>query len=363
MRKVLFSIFAVALPVYAMAQCPSTEAVTATVTLQYSAPYMLEGEFSVSQYTKVNFSQGNLQYKASAAGTQADPKWRFAEHQWDALGGTGSNSVAPLNVASGNNTAEASRATQSDLIDLFGWATSGNPASNCECYQPYAVTTTKTNCVGTPNSSPGVQDAGAQYGPGIYPESGSKYHGVEWNREHCDWGFVNAVQLGLGWRVLTGDEWRYLFLTRTASTINGTGNARYTTAYLFGSIHGVILFPDVYTHPDDVPLPTNINSYSGWATANQYTAEQWDKMEAAGCVFLPAAGYRAGENVLYANAYCEYWSSTASQPAYAYVLLVNSGNIKAGVYSEVTGSAWSSSYTQTQGRQYGCAVRLVKEHQ
>ena len=34
-------------------------------------------EFSVSDSTKVHFSQGNLQYQASTN------TWRFAEHQWD----------------------------------------------------------------------------------------------------------------------------------------------------------------------------------------------------------------------------------------------------------------------------------------
>ena len=39
---------------------------------------------------------------------------------------------------------------------------------------------------------------------------------------------------------------------------------------------------------------------------NTYTEEQWQKMEDAGAVFLPAAGYRTGDD----GSYGTYWSST-----------------------------------------------------
>ena len=56
----------------------------------------LSGEFSVSETTKVHFSQGNLQY----VGT-----WQFAEHQWDYFG---------------DNQSDNHR-------DLFGWGTGDAP--------------------------------------------------------------------------------------------------------------------------------------------------------------------------------------------------------------------------------------------
>ena len=321
MKKFILSIMAAAMmPVLAMAQgCPSSEQVTATVTLQYTLEHMLEGEFSVSQYTKVNFSQGNLQYKASAAGTKVDPNWRFAEHQWDYIGN-----------AAGNTTAEASRATQSDWIDLFGWATSGNPASNCEGYQPWYTTATDTH-----------------YGPGT--TSG------EWKRENSDWGYVNAVQLGLGWRVMTSAEWIYLMKTRTASTVNGVANARFAKAYLFGTHHGIILFPDEYTHPDGVALPTGINTESSTSwNANTYSAADWAKMEAAGCVFLPAAGYRNNVTVSDAGTSGYYWTSTITAETSAYNMYFNSGNLY---------PSNNTSTCNTSSRRSGYCVRLVKNHQ
>lgn len=45
----------------------------------------IRAEFSVSDSTKVYFSQGNLQYQASTN------TWRFAEHQWDYVGNDNEN--------------------------------------------------------------------------------------------------------------------------------------------------------------------------------------------------------------------------------------------------------------------------------
>ncbi len=56
-------------------------------------------EFSVSDSTKVYFSQGNLQYQAST-GT-----WKFADNQYDMIGDNNSN------ISS----------SYSGWIDLFGW--------------------------------------------------------------------------------------------------------------------------------------------------------------------------------------------------------------------------------------------------
>ena len=63
------------------------------------------GEFSISNSKKVAFSSGNLQYQASTK------TWRFAENQWDYIGGANSN------ISS----------SYSGWIDLFGWGTGDNP--------------------------------------------------------------------------------------------------------------------------------------------------------------------------------------------------------------------------------------------
>lgn len=136
-----------------------------------------------------------------------------------------------------------------------------------------------------------------------------------------DWG----SNIGTGWRTLTKDEWTYLFSTRTTSTVNGTANARFAKANLNFSTtkHGVILFPDNYTHPDGVAFPIGINDPTGFSwNANQYDATDWGKMEAAGCVFLPAAGNRNGSMLGTGNSLGNYWSSTPDETEnyYAYCL-------------------------------------------
>ena len=45
-------------------------------------------------------------------------------------------------------------------------------------------------------------------------------------------------------------------------------------------------------------------------TTNTYTIDQWNLMEAAGAVFLPAAGIREGTSISGAGSSGIYWSST-----------------------------------------------------
>lgn len=73
------------------------------------------GLFSVSPYSQVYFSQGNLQYQASTN------IWRFAENQYDRIGSSNTN-------ISGS---------YGGWIDLFGWGTGMNPTKTAESYGAY----------------------------------------------------------------------------------------------------------------------------------------------------------------------------------------------------------------------------------
>ena len=70
---------------------------------------LIAGAFSVSETKHVFFSQGNLQYNSSTN------TWRFAEHQWDAIG----RSCESVNTSGG-------------YIDMYGWGTGNNPLCNDE---------------------------------------------------------------------------------------------------------------------------------------------------------------------------------------------------------------------------------------
>ena len=151
-----------------------------------------------------------------------------------------------------------------------------------------------------------------------------------------DWG----ATIGTGWFTLSSAEWTYLFNNRSAS------NGRYAKAKV-NNVQGVILFPDTYTHPDGVTAPTGVNDEedAGW-NGNNYSSADWTKMESAGCVFLPAAGYRDGSSVKSPGSYGNYWSATLNGAGNAYNVDFASGYLDPALNGE---------------RYYGVSVRLVRE--
>lgn len=137
-----------------------------------------------------------------------------------------------------------------------------------------------------------------------------------------------------GWCTLTGDEWAYVFNTRTnAASKKGHGNVN--------GVNGMILLPDDWTLPGGL---TFTSGNSEWT--NVYTSSQWVQMEANGAVFLPAAGYRNATslNVVGNNGY--YWSSTYHNSDNAYFAHFHSNSHDSKVYNS---------------RYYGYAVRLVRD--
>ena len=283
-------------------------------------PGALVGKFSVSSTDKVYFSKGNLQY------TKSTGKWSFMDHQY--------STVETTSQAIGGDYASQ------DVVSLFGWGTSGWNNGN-QYYQPYNTANTTSS-----------------YGP----KNGSTYtYNLTGDYANADWGH-NAISNGGNtadtWRTLTKDEWEWLLgpktspnpgtNCRTSSTVNGTANARYAKAYLFGTTHGVIIFPDVYTHPAGVTAPTGINATSsstGW-NGNQYTATDWAKMEAAGCVFLPAAGRREGTTIYNVNEYVRYWTSTYYSAQTAYHVGIANTSMNPADYNQ---------------KYFGYSVRLVHD--
>ena len=251
----------------------------------------INGQFTVSASgDQVYFSQGNLQ--ATYDGTAWT--WAFAANQYDYVGNAAANtSINGNGIVSDNGT-----------VDLFGW-------------------------VGANSSFTGA----AQYGISN-STTNSDYGNTDGESLKSDWGTLAISNSGnaenSGWRTLTSDEWTYLFNTRSASTVGGTENARYAKAKV-NDVQGVILFPDTYTHPDGVTAPKGINATgdAGW-NGNAYDATAWGKMEAAGCVFLPAAGSRLGSSVNGVSSYGYYgyyWSGTANGTNSAYFVYFGSSSL------------------------------------
>ena len=271
------------------------------------------GKFTVNgSGGQVYFSQGNLQYQASTA------TWRFAEHQYDYIGD-----------AVGNSTTGDGRATQADWIDLFGWGTSGyeNPSDDHDVYyHPWDITYSTTTSSYGPSSVTGFDDSGDNL-----PLVG--------DLANYDWGVYNAIgSYPAGtWHTMTAAEWQWLLWPkdgepnpgtncRTSSTVNSVANARFAMA-IVNSVNGLIVFPDIYTHPDGVTQPESINVKDAHYTSNSYNVADWGKMEAAGAVFLPAAGYRSwykgSDTKLYScGEWGVYWSRTCGS---------NAGNTQSGL--------------------------------
>ena len=139
-----------------------------------------------------------------------------------------------------------------------------------------------------------------------------------------DWGSNTDLQnaLGTGWFTLSNTEWTYLLDTRSGGTFNGNSNARYTLATINTDgtgVNGVILFPDNVTiGSSEVTTAGTLNNYSNWTT--KCTTAQWTSLEAKGCVFLPAGGYRTGGTVYNPGNRCDYWMHTDDNSSTAYQL-------------------------------------------
>ena len=269
-----------------------------------SASAPLPAVFTVDAGKTVKFSKGNLQ----ATYNGSSWIWGFAEHQWDYIGNAAGNTSI-----NGNGTVSAN-----GTVDLFGWVGASSTWTGAAQYG-ISNSTATNNVDGYGNGAGEAQKVG--------------------------WG----ATVGAGWRTLTRPEWLYLLSTReTGITVNSTNHARYTQATINTdgtAVKGLIIFPDSYAggSPAGVTWGT-INAKSTFNTT--CTSAGWTALEAAGCVFLPAAGYREASNVTDAGIGAGYWSSSSSNATYAF-----------GLYFE-------SDYMTIQyggNRKYGFSVRLVRD--
>ncbi len=263
--------------------------------LAFCATAALWAAFTPAKFTvsadgrQVYFSQGNLQCSGVISGEYV---WSFAENQYDMLGSA--------NVSSGK---------LADKIDLFGWSTNNTTT-------PWGISTSQI---------------------------ASDYAG-----DFVDWG-TNAIDAyaANAYRTLTKDEWKYLLDTRDkASEKMGVARIKLSeTEYA----NGLILLPDSWNAPEGVAFKSGFASSSGaeyYATYQTFTLAEWQKLEAAGAVFLPASGYRYGSDVDDVQYYGDYWSATALDSSYAFCLYFSSNVAYALDYND---------------RGNGQAVRLVQD--
>ena len=237
----------------------------------------LPGLFSVDAIRKVQFSQGNLQYRASTN------TWRFADNQYECIKEDNIN-ISP---------------TYDGYIDLFGWGTSGYN-HGAICYQPWSTNTSPQN---------------------YYAYGDASYHLFDQNG-WADWGYnpiINGGNQENYWRTLTVSEWNYIFFNReTASGI------RFAKVYVNDiASDGIILLPDDWDESMFWLTHTN-QSDANW-DSNPISIEQLSFLEDLGVVFLPSAGHRS-YNSLSGPTWGDslmniiYWTSNRSSNYEAYTI-------------------------------------------
>ena len=186
--------------------------------------------FSVGNNKYVQFSTGNLQYEV---GTNT---WSFASEQYEVIGGAAYDGTNNTNYG-------MNEPGYTGKLDLFGWSSDGK----------FGVNPSNTD---------------AHYG----------YAGSDF----VDWGeLVNET----GWYTLPKEEMNHI-LARTKD-----GKKLWALATV-NNLVGLILLPDNWD--------TNINLVYGYIpeqfvyTKNQLSIAEWQTLEEAGAVFLPAGGSRTG---------------------------------------------------------------------
>lgn len=269
------------------------------ITVKMAKKVNVVHPFSISLTQQIEFAHGNLQYQPST-GT-----WRIAREQYDFVGyenafysngsaapdpSTNLGTVYENSVKCNNLTEDGENIIMVDSsytgwIDLFGWNTWNKPLNHSVYRRDYASAQTDF---------------------------------VDWGHNPIYDPKANTTWPADTWRTLTLEEYQYLLFTRTnASQLVGTASI---DDHPNGPIKGIIILPDDFVLPTGLSFKgvnqTHEPYTSGWQytykesrfhnnvdptyfasddyvfNQNHYTLDDWSKLEAAGAVFLPAAGER-----------------------------------------------------------------------
>ena len=265
-----------------------------------------ESAFSISNTKQVSIARSNLSYRGSET-----YKWQLMKYPW-------------TRIEANDSVSEPTSASE---IGLFGWATSGYSSN-----EPWNYSEDNTS-----------------YGPEL--SDGSIWEPTSW-----DWGINNSIYAYGGetafvvnyYRTPTIAEWMYLLgwkevtVGETKTTVEDDANTKryrkYGRAVIYdgtNNIYGVVIVPDSWTDPQSTCYVGTSGSYfnngnnatyggmeSTYGTSgkesseatNYYTLGDWNKMERAGAIFLPASGntyFKSGtRKVQKVNSAVRIWSST-----------------------------------------------------
>lgn len=245
---------------YALVTLPSTYNYSSADSL-YAGTDVLCEPFSVTRTVKKYFSKGNLQYRY-----KVDDHWRIALHQYDVIGNAN-------NIVQYLDNPSIPEQYRNQWIDLFGWGTS--------------------NCQSGPN-------------PWTSENNNSLYKvdadGSDNMTDATDWG----KNIDGNWKTPTKQYWTYLLATR-ADAENKSAKA-----VIDGQYSGLLILPDYWVLPNGCSFATDVE--------NTYSMTQWDAMEAAGALFLPAAGKRERYDIYSLGTDGYYWSASRKDNDHIYCL-------------------------------------------
>ena len=295
-------------------QVTMTKGFVYTLGTDRQSPFTATGTtktlFNTSPSTQVRFSASNLRARRHMEGSWTI-EWMIGNPQYSVIG-SGNTGIGGDEI----------------WFDLFGYGTSGYNAGQA-AYRVYSSSTTTGDYYNA-----FIAGTNSDWGQYIHNHTTYKikYGSVDVSSEN--------------WRTLTSDEWSYLISSRTNKSGLATVSGK----------PGLVLIPDyvpeeingsgngyVFIVPEGLSFSHTFSNF----TTDNYSAEDWDKMEAAGAVFIPTTGYRDGTSYN-GNFDGYYWSSSAPTS--------DRGNpVPAMVISN---SNHSASIVNTS-RARGCAVRLV----
>ena len=349
-----------------------------------------DGAFTSSaDDTYIYFAKGNLQCKRKGD-NWGQYEWSFKLNQYD--------------IDYSEDYTVGDDYANENVVSHFGWGASGFNINANGTVDPLALNYKPNSTIGTYIHAAETDSVNPyRYGPSWTANPFDNHDaGVNIANTNFDWGVYNSAggESGLGikegdtystfsWRLFTTNEIVYILgpnkasdakpgnNCRLSSTINGVENARFVKARLSDAsngsgsgLNGLIIFPDVYTHPAAVPNPVNINDLDSYFASNVYTTAQWDLMDAEGAVFLPAAGCHERKNnrsyIHDINKQCYYWTSTCQN--YDPTVNPKTGKIDNPAASaknlRVAGAAADSHNMVTNSRTQRCrgsSVRLVRD--
>lgn len=155
---------------------------------------------------------------------------------------------------------------------------------------------------------------------------------IPWNEDYQQ---VNVLNSPKDYALLSQTQWDYIFRQRP--------NALYMwAAATVETTHGYIILPDNWVLPEGINFtPTSLQTTPDF-NVNTYSEADWQKMEAAGALFLPALGYKSGESLAFPNYAVCYWTST----------------IDGAKHVALNGTSTRVVY-QSNDATYTCPVRLV----